>query len=344
MVRPLDVECMDETGHWYKFFCYQCILRNGRTIALRPAACVLVFGFFQFRRLAGEAQAITVCQVDVEVMVAVGCLLEVDGNVGGSAYFGHVFRAGDVLVVCDTAVFVHLHREVVVHGLHLIAFADIAGKEAGVEEGCRLVGVVAASVEVIDVESESQALVGVHREVGLEALFTVHLAACLVVGQVREGDVAVREAEVAGAEQEAGVGGQKHGRFPLFPLEKHARQARTAQVAQVVVVPLHAFYEVRVLEVQVQRVGGNAPAVAQAFVQLPLVEAWRRSLYVGAVVLQVVRLSRGVYLVAVLVAQCLTVGVRQRLLCQGGTQSQGTQQQVCQCESFQFHGGKDSER
>ena len=190
--------------------------------------------------------------------------------------------------------------------------------------GGRLVGIVAAAVQVVDVEAEGQALVGIDREVGLEAFLTVLFAAGLVVGQVGKRDVAVGELEVARAEVEARHGCQEHGRPVVCAFEEQARYTRTAQIAQVVVVSFHAFHQVGVLEVQVGSVGRYDGAFAQQFVQLPHVQLGRQALdvYVGTVV-QVVRLGRRVYLVAVLVAQGLPASDgSQRLLrlCQARSQ------------------------
>ena len=241
-------------------------------------------------------------QVDVEVVVSVGGLLQVAGYVRASPHVGHLLGAGDVAVVGDTAVFVHLQEVVVVHGLHLVLLANVAGKEAGVEVGGGLVGVVATAVEVVNVEAESQALVGIDREVGFEALFAVHLAAGLVVGQVGVGNVAVGEVHLVGAQPEAGERLQEEGYVVACgALVEVARLPGRAQVSQVVVVSFHAFHEVGVLEVEVGRVGGYDGAFAQRLAQLPHVEFGGQAFNVGAVG-QAVGLCRRVNGVPVLVS------------------------------------------
>ena len=130
----------------------------------------------------------------------------------------HVLRSGDVLIVRDTAVFVHLHKEIVVHGLHLVLLADVAGEDSRVEMRSGLVLVVTASVQVIDIEAEGQALVGIDGEVGLEALLAVELVARLVVSQIGVGHVAVGELKVTRREVEARHGFKEQRMRPRLPV------------------------------------------------------------------------------------------------------------------------------
>ena len=88
---------------------------------------------------------------------------------------------GDILVVGNTTILVHLHEVVVVDGLHLIALSDIRSKEPRIEIGGGLIGIKATAVEVVDVETKGQALVGIDGEVRLEALLTIQLIACFIV-------------------------------------------------------------------------------------------------------------------------------------------------------------------
>lgn len=112
-----------------------------------------------------EAEPIALGEIDVEIPVAVGSLFQFYGD--GSRFVllfpsGHVFRTRDVLVVRDAAVFVHFQEKVVVYSLYLILFADVASKQSGIEVRGRLVLIVAASVQVIHIEAESQSLVYIH--------------------------------------------------------------------------------------------------------------------------------------------------------------------------------------
>ena len=88
--------------------------------------------------------------------------------------------------------------------------------------GCRLIGVVASSVQVVDVEAKGQPFVGIYREIGLETFFTVLLAACLVIGQIGERNVTVGKLEVARAEIETREGSHEHGVSIIGPFEEQA--------------------------------------------------------------------------------------------------------------------------
>ena len=58
-----------------------------------------------------KTKTIALCQIDIKILVTVGTLFQFDRNSGGLVLFlssGHVFGTGDVLVVCNTAVLVHL--------------------------------------------------------------------------------------------------------------------------------------------------------------------------------------------------------------------------------------------
>ena len=95
-------------------------------------------------------------------------------------------------------------------------------------------------------------------------------------------------------------------------LEEQARLAGRSQVARVVIVPVHALYQIGILEVQVGRICRNDGTFAQLLFQLPHVELGRKALYLHpGRVLQVIRLCRRVNLIAVLVAQgCHLIDLR----------------------------------
>lgn len=127
--------------------------------------------------------------------------------------FRHIFRARDVTVVLNTAVFVHLHSEVVVYRLHLVFITYIAGEYSGIEVRCGLVLVVSPSVQIVNVEAERQPLVDVYREIGLEAFFTVDLISCFIVGKIGERYITVGKFHFIGADEEAGEGLHEDGRL-----------------------------------------------------------------------------------------------------------------------------------
>ena len=126
-----------------------------------------------------EPQVVAVGEEDVVVVVAVPRAFQVRGDVrrrvGGRR--GDFFRADDVAVVRDTAVFGHLHVVLAEEEVIVILVACIGGEECPVEERRRLVVVHAATVDVVEAEAEVQAPPRVHAEVGHEAVFSVLLVA-----------------------------------------------------------------------------------------------------------------------------------------------------------------------
>ena len=303
VARAFHPERMDEAGDGHELVLDDGVHGDGRAVPLRFPAGGGVLRLLHAGHLAVEAQAVAVRQVEVEVVVAVGGLLQAGGDVLASAHVVHLLGAGDVAVVRDASVLVHLQEVVVVGGVHLVLVADVAGEDARVEVRRRLVGVVSAPVEVVDVEAHGQAFVDVDREVGLEAVLAVHFVAGLVVRQVGIGHVAVREEQLVGAHVEAGEGGDEDGGLVVRPpLQEDARQAGRAQVAQVVIVSFHALAQVGVLEVQAGRIRRDEGPLAQGLVHPPHIEFGGQALYVDRAVLQVVRLEGRVYLVAILVA------------------------------------------
>lgn len=159
-----------------------------------------------------KTKTIALCQIDIKILVTVGTLFQFDRNSGGLVLFlssGHVFGTGDVLVVCNTAVLVHLQEKVVVDCLYLVFLADIATEQTCIEVRGGLVLVITASVQIVDVKAKCQLLVDVDGEVGLEAFFTVHFAAGFVVGKIGVRHVAVGEKHLVGTCEKLEKGAMK---------------------------------------------------------------------------------------------------------------------------------------
>ena len=149
-----------------------------------------------------------------------------------------------------------------------------------------LVGIIAAPIQIVNVESHSQTLVDVDGEIRLEAILTVNFATRLVVGQVGERDIAVGEEQVTGLYVKAGQGGNEDCRvFIVVPLKENARLTGRAEVTQIVVVPLHAFHQICVLEVQAGCIRRNKCPLAQFTANFPHVEFRRQALDIHSAVL-----------------------------------------------------------
>ena len=80
-------------------------------------------------------------------------------------------------------------------------FTDIATEQTCIEVRGGLVLVITAPVQIVDVKAKCQLFVDVDGEVGLEAFFTVHFVAGLVVGKIGVRHVAVSEKHLKPNEQ-----------------------------------------------------------------------------------------------------------------------------------------------
>ena len=124
------------------------------------------------------------------------------------------------MVVCNTAVFVHFQEEIVVDCLYLIFFTDIATEQTCIEVRGGLVLVITAPVQIVDVKAKCQLFVDVDGEVGLEAFFTVHFVAGLVVGKIGVRHVAVSEKHLVGTYEKTRKGSHEDGGFAFLSFEE----------------------------------------------------------------------------------------------------------------------------
>ena len=122
---------------------------------------------------------------EVEGIHAVPVVVEACGDFVLAVRLTNHVRIGDVVVFADTSVLCVLH---VVEGedeVCLISLARICSPHGIVEEGGALVLVVAASVDVVELEAEAEALVDVRGKDGAEVVFTVCLVAAGGIEQFR---------------------------------------------------------------------------------------------------------------------------------------------------------------
>ena len=277
---------MNKAGDRHEFFLHNGILGQCGAVLLHPPLRRRVLRVFQLGHFAVEAKAVAVRQINIKIVITGTCTFQPGGDVLRTAHVFHFIGTGDVVVVGDTAVLVHFEEIVIVGGMHLVFLADIASKHACVEVRGGLVGIIAAPVKVVDVEADGQPLVDVDGEVGLEAILTVDFATRLIVGQVGERYVAVGEEQVTGLYVKTGQGSNEDCRiFIVVPLEENARLTGRAEVAQVVVVPLHTFHQISVLEVQTGCIRRNKCPLAQFTANFPHVEFRRQALDIHSAVL-----------------------------------------------------------
>lgn len=72
--------------------------------------------------------------------------------------------------------------------MHVVFVSPIAGKQSSVEECCGLAGIETASVEIINIKTDTESLVGIDGKVGFETLFTVTAIESFIIAQVGKGE------------------------------------------------------------------------------------------------------------------------------------------------------------
>ena len=90
---------------------------------------------------------------------------------------------------CDTVVYDKTGRPFVIveYKVHVVFVSPIAGKQSSVEECCGLAGIETASVEIINIKTDTESLVGIDGKVGFETLFTVTAIESFIIAQVGKG-------------------------------------------------------------------------------------------------------------------------------------------------------------
>ena len=86
--------------------------------------------------------------------------------------------------------------------MKFIAVSAIAGKDATIEISCTLIAVVTSPIQVVEVKSESHALIYIGREIRLEAIFTSDLITSFIVSDIGIRNVAVGEIHLTGTLEE----------------------------------------------------------------------------------------------------------------------------------------------
>ena len=219
------------------------------------------------------AEVVAMGEVVGVVVVAVEDIREPGRNVATAVALWEALRVGDVLVALDTTVLCHLHVLPRRHRVHVVVFAEVVAEDGASELGVVLVHVVAATIEVVNLEADGRDLVDVRGEVGTEAVLTVLARAASVVLQVGEGRLGVGEEEAGGCGVEVvvGLGEEEVGGY--FAVEVVACETRRAEVAEDVVLTIESLGEVPVLEEVGQGVvvflGEDG---AQTLIDAPLVE------------------------------------------------------------------------
>ena len=94
------------------------------------------------------------------------------------------FRMGDVVIIGDTSVLCHLlviGRE---EDMGLIVVTEIRAVHRIVKMRSALTGIVATGIEIVDIESYTQPLSGIHTKLGYKMVLTVHTVTATVITQI----------------------------------------------------------------------------------------------------------------------------------------------------------------
>ena len=104
----------------------------------------------------------------------------------------------DIVVVGDTAILSHLlviHRE---HGMHLVSVAVIRAEERRTEMRGALIGIISTGIGVVEVESESQALVGIGGKHDVDMVLAIEFVSAVVVSDISNRRKGVGKQEFVG--------------------------------------------------------------------------------------------------------------------------------------------------
>ena len=120
-------------------------------------------------------------------VVAVVVTTQHGGNLFLRILGGLQLRVGDIVVVDDTTILLHLTMVGRPQEVHLIAVAHIRGIQRSPEVRVSLVLVVSATVVVVQVEAYAQSFACIDTKLGIDVVFTVLLVAAVIVADVGVG-------------------------------------------------------------------------------------------------------------------------------------------------------------
>ena len=139
---------------------------------------------FGHGHLAVEAYAVAVGEKQMLVVVAVPVLRKHRRYLALAVVVVETLGMGDEVVIGNTAVlslFLMVGRE---EQVGLVTVAEVGAPGGVVEEGGTVVGIIAAPVKVVEFQSQTQALAGIHGKEGLEVVLTVGAVAAGVQAEV----------------------------------------------------------------------------------------------------------------------------------------------------------------
>ena len=213
-------------------------------------------------------------QEDVSVVVAVPVASEHGGNLVFPVGLVETLRMSDVVVVGDTTVFCHFLMIGLDEQMCLIAIAHITAPHGVVEVGRTLICLESASVDIVELESNTYAFAGINGKKSLEVILAIGAVAAVVIDKIGDGRQSIGEMELIGPSDEEVIRVSKHKITVRTPVGEYAVDAGRPEVAERIVLPSSSRSEDRVHEHVVECVGYGSRAVAKTFVHSPNLQSF----------------------------------------------------------------------
>ena len=188
--------------------------------------------------LAVEAEAVSVTQEDMLVVISVPVLLQYGRDFIAGEIIGILFRMLDIVIIGDTSVLGHLLVIGTEEEVCLISVAQIRGPHGVLEVGSTLCIVVSSAVFVVETESTTQLLVGIHCKDSLEVVFSVGTVTTTVQRHVGDRRVGVGEMEVAHGRYDVVVWFREHEVTLRTSVDEDTVDSCSTHVAQCVILSI----------------------------------------------------------------------------------------------------------
>ena len=216
---------------------------------------------------------------DVLVVVAIPVLLQHGRNFVGGETLGEELRMLDVVIIGDTSVLRHLLVIGAEEEVRLVAVAQIRSPHRIFEVRRALCIVVAATVFVVESESATQLLVGIHRKDCLEVILTIGSVTAAIQCDVGDRRVGVGEVEVTHRGNDVVVWlGEDEVALRVASVDEDAVDAGGTHIAQGVVLSAQSFGEGSVLVHCLHGVHHGSPGISKSLIHSPYPDALRNLL------------------------------------------------------------------
>ena len=216
---------------------------------------------------------------DVLIVVAIPVLLQHGRYFVGGETLGEKLRMLDVVIIGNTSVLRHLLVVGAEKEVRLIAVAQIRSPHRIFEVRRALCIVVAATVFVVESESATQLLVGIHRKDCLEVILTVGSVTAAIQRDVGDRRVGVGEVEVAHGGDDIIVWFREHKvALRIAAVDEDTVDAGGTHVAQGVVLSAQSFREGGILVHCLHGVDHSSPGISKSLIHSPYPDSLRNFL------------------------------------------------------------------